>query len=238
MRCARGQGPFRWLKVFKLLVVKEFDLEFASKECLTLVITTSLIIGALVGAGVSSALIDNTTTRKLYPMLLWIVFLLTTTAASARLSESELEGRGFEGLILAGVSGAQIYLSKTLVTAALFFFNWLLLIFVLSVVLDQGIALVLGHLVLIGLGASITISALVVLISGIAGTSKLRGVLSPLLTLPLAFPLFLAGVELTTECLVYGAITPGSIWPGVILVSATAFLLVGVNTYRVSVIEG
>jgi hypothetical protein len=59
----------------------------------------------------------------------------------------------------------------------------------------------------------------------------------PLLTLPLIFPLFFAGVEITTECLLYGALTEGSIWPGVITVLCAAFLLVGVNSYE-AVVKG
>ena len=180
-------------------------------------------------------MIDATTTKKIYPMLVWVVFLLTTTTASARASEAELEGRGFEGLLLAGVSGTQIYLSKVLVTAVLFFTNWVLLLMVTSAALDQSVKAVIGELLLIGAGAALTLAALIVLISGVAGTSRLRGVLLPLLTLPLLFPLFLAGVELTTECILYGAIVPGSVWPGVMLVSGAAFLLVGVNGYEVVV---
>jgi heme exporter protein B len=225
----------RWFSVLTLLIRKEAAIELRGKECLTLLFCTTVVVAALIGAGVSSAVIDATTTKKIYPMLVWVVFLLTTTTASVRASEAELEGRGFEGLLLAGVSGTQIYLSKVLVTAVLFFTNWALLLMVTSAALDQSIRAVIGELLLIGAGAALTLATLIVLISGVAGTSRLRGVLLPLLTLPLLFPLFLAGVELTTECILYGAIVPGSVWPGVMLVSGAAFLLVGVNGYEVVV---
>jgi ABC-type transport system involved in cytochrome c biogenesis permease component len=140
--------------------------------------------------------------------------------------------RGFEGLLLAGVTGPQLYLAKVFVSAVLFWINWLLLIAVTSAALDQDLTSVFAKLATIGLGASAALSALITLISGVAGTSRLRGVLIPLLTLPLLFPLFFAGVELTTECLLYGGVQPGSIWPGIILISGTAFLLVGANSYE------
>lgn len=225
----------RWFSVLRLLIAKELAIELRGKECLTLLVGTTLVVGALIGAGVSSAVIDAQTTTKIYSMLVWVVFLITVTTASARASESELEGRGFEGLLLAGVSGAQLYISKVCVTAALFFITWVALIGVTSAVLDQGITPVIKELVGIGVLSSLAISALIVLVSGIAGTSKLRGVLLPLLTLPLLFPVFFAGVELTTECMVYGAITPGTIWPGVIIISGTGFFLVGVNLYEEAV---
>lgn len=223
--------------MLRLLIGKELAVELRGKECLTLLVCTTLVIGALIGAGVSSAVLDAATTTKIYPMLVWIVFLITTTTASARASESELDGRGFEGLLLAGVSGAQLYLAKVVVTALLFFITWVLLIVVTSAALDQSIAPVFATLAAIGAAAALNLSALIVLVSGMAGTSKLRGVLVPLLTLPLLFPLFFAGVELTTECLLYGAIAHGSIWPGIMIVSGTAFLLVGVNGYEAVIKE-
>jgi ABC-type transport system involved in cytochrome c biogenesis permease component len=91
---------------------------------------------------------------------------------------------------------------------------------------------VFPKLAAIGLGSSVALAALITLISGVAGTSRLRGVLVPLLTLPLLFPLFFAGVELTTECLLYSSVQEGSLWPGIILISATAFFLVGINSYE------
>lgn len=230
-----GRRLLRWCSVVKLLIGKELAIELRGKESITLLLCTILVVGALIGAGVSSAVLDAATTTKVYPMLVWIVFFITTTTASARASESELEGRGFEGLFLAGVSGAQLYLAKVVVTSVLFLVTWVLLITVASAALDQDILPVFGKLVAIGAAASLTLSALIVLVAGMAGTSKLRGVLLPLLTLPLLFPLFFAGVELTIECMLHGAITPGSIWPGIILVSGLAFLLVGINAYEVAV---
>jgi heme exporter protein B len=221
-----------WLKTFKLMILKEVSLELRGKELATLLICTTLVVAALIGAGVSSAVLDAATTTKIYPMLVWVVFLITTTTASARASEAELEGRGFEGLLLAGVTGPQLYLAKVFVSAVLYWINWMLLIAITSAALDQDLTSVFAKLATIGLGASAALSALITLISGVAGTSRLRGVLIPLLTLPLLFPLFFAGVELTTECLLYGEVQPGSIWPGIILISATAFLLVGVNSYE------
>ena len=221
-----------WLKTFKLMILKEVSLELRGKELATLLICTTLVVAALIGAGVSSAVLDAATTTKIYPMLVWVVFLITTTTASARASEAELEGRGFEGLLLAGVTGPQLYLAKVFVSAVLFWINWLILIAITSAALDQDLTSVFAKLATIGLGASTALSALITLISGVAGTSRLRGVLIPLLTLPLLFPLFFAGVELTTECLLYGGVQPGSIWPGIILISTTAFILVGLNSYE------
>ncbi len=236
----------RWFEILQVLIQKELAVELRGKEYATLLLCTTIVISALIGVGVSSAMLDASTTKKIYPMLVWIVFLITTTTSSARASEAELDGRGFEGQLLAGVTGAQIYLAKVAVTTVLFFITWIILLIVTGVVLDQHIFSVFASLISLGFGAALTLAALVVLVSGVASTSTLRGVLMPLLTLPLLFPLFFAGVEITTECMLYGAtnyspdgaaIQTSSIWPGVIVVLCTAFLLVGVNCYE-SVIKG
>jgi ABC-type transport system involved in cytochrome c biogenesis permease component len=89
----------------------------------------------------------------------------------------------------------------------------------------------------VGLGSSVALAALIVLLSAVTGTSRLRGVLLPLVTVPLLFPLFFAGVEMTTSCILYGVLDTGSIWPSIVLLSATVFLLVGINTYELALRE-
>jgi heme exporter protein B len=227
----------RWLLNLILVIRKELLVEARAKEVVTLLFCTTVVISVLVGAGVSSAVLDLETTRKIFPMLVWIVFLLTVTTSSARASESELESRGFEGLILAGVSGAQLYLSKVVVSALLFFINWLVLVLVMGAALDQRLTPIIGSLALVGGGSALALASLTTLISGIAGTSRLRGVLVPLLTLPLLFPLFFAGVELTTALTLNGELSPGSVWPSVILISGSVFFLVGINTYQLAICD-
>jgi ABC-type transport system involved in cytochrome c biogenesis permease component len=124
-----------------------------------------------------------------------------------------------------------------LVGGALFFLNWVVLIAVMGAALDQELKPIFGQLCLIGAAASLALSALTTLISGIAGTSRMRGVLVPLLTLPLLFPLFFAGVEMTTALALNGELSTGSVWPSVILVSGSVFFLVGINTYELAICD-
>jgi ABC-type transport system involved in cytochrome c biogenesis permease component len=226
-----------WVKTFFVLLKKEATLEVRGRELFVLLICSSLMTAVLVGAGVSSAVLDYDTTRKLYPMLLWVVFLLSTTSASVRAQESELEGRGFEGLLLVGVTGPQLYLSKLVVTAVLFWFDWCLLVFLLGAVLDQNVYSIAGILISVGVCASLCLAALIVLLSALTGTSRMRGVLLPLLTIPLLFPLFFAGIELTTHALIFGVFDTSSIWVSLLLLVFTTFTIVGINTYELAIRE-
>ena len=110
-----------WLRVLLVLLQKEARLELRGKEILTLLLCNAILMSALVGAGISSAMLDRLNTTRVFPMLLWLIFLLTTTASVVRAYEQELENRGFEGLLLAGVTGSQIYVAKVISMTFLFF---------------------------------------------------------------------------------------------------------------------
>ena len=224
-----------WWRVLLVLIGKEVRLECRGREFVTLLGCNAIMMALLVGAGVSSAVLDPLTTKKIFPMLLWVVFLLSATIAVARASESELEGRGFEGLLLAGVSGAQMYLAKVVVTTFLFLGDFVVLSAILSASLDQPMVSSLGDLFTIGFGSSLALAALVVLLVGIAGTSKLRGVLIPILALPLLFPLFFAGVEMTTQIVIRGALDFGDIWPSIMICANALYILVGINLFEVAI---
>jgi ABC-type transport system involved in cytochrome c biogenesis permease component len=220
-----------------MLVAKELRLEVRGKELITLLMCTSIITAVLVGAGVSGAVLHADTTAKIFPMLLWIVFLLSTTSASVRGNEHEMEGRGYEGLLLCGVSGAQMYLAKVAVWTVIFALNWFLLCGLLAMVLDQDVTQASRALAVIGLLASITLACLSVLTSAISSSASLRGVILPLITLPLVFPVFFAGIESTIIALDVGIFDFGSIWTGILVVSFTLFVLVGINTYHLVISE-
>jgi len=225
----------RWIQTVGELIAKEVRVEWRGKELMTLLLCGSVMTSVLVGAGVSSAILDARTTTKIFPMLLWIVFLLAGTSSVSRSSESELEGRGFEGLLLVGVSGAQMYIAKVVVTAVVFTLNFVVLLCLLAAVLDQGIGATFVPLLLVGCSASVALSALVVLLTAIASTSRLRGVLVPILALPLLFPLFFAAVEMTTQLVLYGALDTTTVWPSIVVCATTAYLLVGINLFETAI---
>jgi ABC-type transport system involved in cytochrome c biogenesis permease component len=213
------------------LIRKELRLEWRGRELVVLLACNALFTAVLIGIGTSSAVLDRSTIGKIFPMLLWVAFILSTLTSVSRSYEQELEGRAFEGLLLSGVTGSQMYLSKVAVAAALFFLNFVLLVVVLSVALDQSLLLVWKELAVVGFFSSTALGSLVVLIGAIASTSKLRGMLAPLLALPLLFPLFFAGIEMTTELVLRGAVDIAAVWPSLLLVVNAVFLVLGLNLY-------
>lgn len=227
----------RWISVVLLLIKKEWRLEWRSRELLTLLACNSTLFAVLVGAGVSSAVLDSATTQKVFPMLLWIVFLLSATTSVARFNEQELEGRGFEGLLLSGVSGAQMYLAKVVIMSLFFFLSFCLLTLLFGVALDQSLAGSLIALALIGAGASCTLATLLALLAAVASTSKLKGIILPIVSVPVLFPVFFAGLEMTTQVVLDGGLSDGSPWPLVLLCANALYLVCGINLFEVAIRE-
>jgi len=225
----------QWIRIVLLLIRKELQLEWRGREMITLLVCNALLMAILVGAGTSSAMLDSVTTTKIYPILLWVVFILSTLSSVTRSYEQELEARAFEGLLLSAVTGPQMYLSKVFVFSLLFFVEFSLLTFVLSVAMDISVAGVLKAILLVGLGASTALAALSVLLGAVASTSKLKGILMPLLAIPMLFPLFFAGVELTTELVLHGSLDPAAVWVSVLAVVNVVYLVMGVNLFDAAV---
>lgn len=227
----------QWAGIVWLLVRKEIRLEWRSKELITLLACNATLLAVLVGAGVSSAVLDSPTREKIFPMLLWVVFMLSSTTSVVRFNEQELEGRGFEGLLLAGVTGAQMFFSKLLVMSACFFANFLLLLGLFALSLDYDISDKLGSLATTGLGASVVLASLLTLLAAVASTSKLKGVLLPIISLPLLFPIFLCGMEMTTELVLGNDLAGGAPWPVILLCAQAVYFVAGINFFEVAVRE-
>lgn len=224
-----------WLRVLLVLLQKEARLELRGKEILTLLLCNAILMSALVGAGISSAMLDRLNTSRVFPMLLWLIFLLTTTASVVRAYEQELENRGFEGLLLAGVTGSQIYVAKVISMTFLFFCNIILLSVVLAAALDQQLSTILLPLALLGLCSASALAGLIVVLAAVASTSRMRGVLLPIIALPLLFPLFFAGVEMTTELVVRGAIDLTLPWPSILLCANALYFALGINLFEYAI---
>ena len=224
-----------WLRMLGILIKKEWRLEWRSKELLTLLVCNAILFAVLVGAGVSSAVLDAPTTEKLFAMLLWIVFMLSSTTSVTRFNEQELEGRGFEGLLLSGVSGAQMYVAKVVVMTLFFSVSFILLVLLLALSLDKDVSAIFSSLCFVGLGASSALAALLALLAAVASTSKLKGILLPIISLPVLFPVFLCGMEMTTELVLNGSLSAGSPWPLVLLCAETLYLAAGVNLFELAI---
>lgn len=220
--------------IFQTLLRKEVSLELRGKEVLTLLLVTGIVLGALIGAGSSSAVLEFRVLQRIFPTFLWMTFFFSSVLAMTRCHEAELEGRGFEAIVLLGVSGTHQFLAKWVVTTFLLWISYAVNVICIALALSQEIGEIFISLLAVGGIACAGIAPLMVLLGGVASTSRMRGVLLPLLVLPLMFPFFLAGTELTAELIIGRSLSMTSPWLSVLIGADTLFILLGMNLYAFS----
>lgn len=220
------------LHTFLALIKKDLTLEFRGKDSLIVMTTLSILFCVIFGAGVRAAFLTPHELQKLYPSLLWIIFVVTATITLERSIDSELEDRAYEGVILTGAPYPSMYLSRVIASSVTVFtvhsFTTILL------ALLTGVHL-MGHLprvFVISLAVVPAYCALAVLTVSMTATARLRSSVLPLILLPLLFPLFFAAIELTSQLLLNNELRYTSFWFTLLLVLDLIYLALGANLYR------
>lgn len=217
---------------FRQLLCKDFQLELRSKETVVLLFGNIVALSAIVSSGVASAFVEPPVVLKLYPTLLWSVFFFTAALSSSRVYEPEVELRAFERIALSGAADWVVYLSKLISSGAVLFLGFLLTVVVLGVLTDVSCWPHMLDLSALGILVILGYNALSTLLVAISSSSRLKGMLLPLLLLPLVFPLFFAGMELTFSILGEGGLSLSSPWLSLLLGADVVYLALGVNLYR------
>jgi ABC-type transport system involved in cytochrome c biogenesis permease component len=130
-----------------------------------------------------------------------------------------------------------MYLAKVVLMTLFFSVSFVFLALLLALSLDKEVSAILSSLCLVGIGASSALAALLTLLAAVASTSKLKGILLPIISIPVLFPVFLCGMEMTTELVLNGALAEGSPWPLVLLCAETLYLVAGINLFEMAVRE-
>jgi heme exporter protein B len=173
---------------------------------------------------------DRTLLQHTAPGLLWIAVLFAAVLASRRAYEAEAEDGAMEGLLLAPVDKAAVYLGKAAAVAAqLLVLEAIVVVLVsalfsLSLTQHAGLlvaALVLGTAGLSGIGA---------LFGALDASARAREAVFPLLVLPFATPVLVAGVKATSIATSNGGESAGS-WLGLLVAFDLMILAAGTLVY-------
>jgi ABC-type transport system involved in cytochrome c biogenesis permease component len=130
-----------------------------------------------------------------------------------------------------------MYLAKVAVMTLFFSVSFVLLVLLLALSLDKDVSGILGSLCIVGIGASSALASLLALLAAVASTSKLKGILLPIISLPVLFPVFLCGMEMTTELVLNGAMNEGTPWPIILLCAETIYVVAGINLFEMAIKE-
>ncbi len=220
------------MKAFLALIKKDLALEFRTKETLAVMLFLSLLCGAILSFGMQTTFLPDDAARKLFPVFIWFLCVLTAAVSVGRTYEYELQHGALDGVILTGVDPALLFLAKTCSTAILIFIGQVCSIIALAVLLNVSLFEVWLPLFVITAVVVVGYAALATMMAAMASTSKLRALLLPLILLPLLTPLFLAAVELSANLFASGALAYSSTWFSLLIGLDLLYVVLGINLYE------
>ena len=220
------------MRKFLLLLRKDLFLELRSREMLVLAFALSILLSVIVSAGLANAAIENEAMCRVFPTVLWIVFLFTATLSIERSFEHEREHCALEGLLLLSeVSPASFYLSKLLSNFVFMFLAQIFGLFLLGGLLSVSIFGRSGELLFSSLLVVFGYCSIATLLAAVSFQGRLKGMLLPIILLPLLFPIFFAASEITGELLVANRFDSMSPWLSLIIGLDVLYVFLGINLF-------
>jgi heme exporter protein B len=205
-----------------LVVGKDLRIEARSRVALAQILPFGLIVILLFAFALDP---DRGVLPRVAPGLFWVAVLLAALLAIGRSFATEEQHRARDGLRIAGLDGAAIFLGKAAAIA--------LELLALELVLGIGVVVLydvsvhgLGILVLTALAATIGLAATGTLYGVLSAGLRLRETLLPLLLLPVLAPVMLGATRAFEDGL-EGA--PGDAWPWVALLGIFAVLYTAIG---------
>jgi heme exporter protein B len=165
------------------------------------------------------------------PGLLWIAMLFAAVLSFRRAFEAEGEDGALEGLLLAPVDKAAVFLGKAAAVALQLLVLEAAIVLMVSALFD----LTFGGDVLVWMAAlvlgTIGLSAVGSLFGVLAESPRAREAVFPLLVLPLVTPILLAGVRATTLA-IEGLGSQAGSWLGLMLAFDVVFVAAGTLVFE------
>jgi heme exporter protein B len=167
--------------------------------------------------------------QRTAPGLLWMALLFASVMAARRAYQAEAEDDALEGLLLAPVDKAAIFIGKGS-AIVLELFGLVAAILLLVVLLfDLSLGSPLALFGAFGLGA-LGLAAVGALFGVVAEAARTREAIFPMLVLPLATPVLIAGVR-ATDLAATGRAGEALSWLGLLVAFDVVFVSVGILVF-------
>jgi heme exporter protein B len=209
-----------------LVAGKDLRIEVRSRVALWQVVPFAVLVLVLFGFALGPG---PSTLRAAAPGLYWLAVLFSTVLATQRSFAIESGEGTRDGLRLAGIDPAGIFLGKAAAVAAQ--------LVVVQAVLGAGIVLLFDvrfdawWLALVAsVLATVGLSAAGVLYGALSSGLRVRETLLPLLVLPIVAPVLIAGSRAWSAA-VTGAVASGASWLKILGPFAVVYLGMGVALY-------
>jgi len=186
--------------------------------------TVLIAFGLALGPG-------RTLLRQTAPGLLWMATLFAAVLSFRRSFEAEGEDGALEGLLLAPVDKAAVFLGKAAAVALQLLVLEVAIVLMVSALFDLSFTAdvwVLAAALLLG---TVGLAAVGSLFGVLAESPRAREAVFPLLVLPLVTPVLLAGVR-STALAVAGLGSQAGSWLGLLIAFDVIFLAVGMLVFE------
>ncbi len=221
------------LRDARLMASKDLRIEMASRVVASQIIPFGFLVLILFGFGLSPDLAvvgrNRSVLAQVAPGLFWVAVLLSALLALGRSFAVESADGNLDGLRLAGLDPAGIFLGKAGAVAVELV--GLEVVLGLSAFVLYGLSAADWPLLLITvLLATIGLSAVGTVYGALASGLRVRDTLVPLLLLPVAAPVLL-GATRATEAALFGSAGDGWPWAGLLAVFALLYIGVGMLAF-------
>jgi heme exporter protein B len=203
------------------IVRKDLAAEFRTKENLSAMVVFSLIVLVIFNFAFELQGVDLT---ALGSGVLWVAFTFSGILGLGRSFAAEKDKESLEGVLLSPVDRGAVFLGKAIsnfVFISVMEAVTLLLFAVLNNVAPSWFPLI-PYVILGTLG----FAAIGTLLSAIAASTKMREVMLPILLFPVAVPLLMAVVKLTTGTLQGRDFSEVSNWFNILVAYDAIFLVI------------
>lgn len=160
------------------------------------------------------------------PGLLWMAVLFSSVLSSRRAYQAEGEDGALEGLLLAPMDKAAVFLGKTAAVVLQLLFLELVVVLLVAGLFDLSLGRDPAALVAAFVLGTVGLAAVGSLFGVLAESARAREAVFPLLVLPMVTPVLIAGVRATAISTAGGSGGVGS-WLGLLVAFDVVFLSAG-----------
>lgn len=173
----------------------------------------------------------RTLLQQTAPGLLWLALLFASVLAFRQSYEAEGEDGALQGLLLAPIDKAAVFLGKAAAVAVQLIALWVALLLLVAALFDVSLggdpAVVVGACLL----GTVGLAAVGSLFGVLTESPRAREAIVPLLVLPLAVPVLLSGVKATSLALA-GLGSQAGGWLGLLVAFDIVFLSAGTLVFE------
>jgi heme exporter protein B len=163
------------------------------------------------------------------PGLLWIAVTFSAVMASRRAYQTETEDGALEGLLLAPIDKAAVFLGKAAAVAAELLALVAAVLVLVVLLFDLSVGSPLPLAAAFGLGV-VGLAAVGSLFGVVAEAARTREAIFPMLVLPLVTPVLIAGVR-ATDLAAAGRASEAVSWLGLLVAFDVVFVSLGILVF-------